>query len=294
MSKQLNLTHICIVCISDLHSLQLPSTLPPGDILIVAGDLTEGRPSHLLSRLEGLQGLKSQFRYIFVVGGNHDRALDDKCDSHDAALYNDLEERVRCREAFRTASGITYLENSGIEICLNRRTIKVWGSPGSLAATQRTCFGYIAGKDAQDLWAQIPTDTDILITHGPPLGYMDKDGLGCKDLREALWRIKPLAHVFGHIHEGHGSLILRYNQMQRDYEAAVSDWKMAITKNRTLENAGKYIPQHIRLSSRLPFPRLPHETEVMKEGLRQNQQETLLVNASIKSVPLFDPVVIQI
>lgn len=238
--------------------------------------------------------MKSQFRYIFVVWGNHDRALDDKCDSHDAAIYNDLEERVQCREAFRTASGITYLENSGLEIYLNGRTIKVWGSPGLLATAQRTCFGYIAGQDAQDLWAHIPTDTNILITHGPPLGYMDKDGLRCKDLREALWRIKPLAHVFGHIHEGHGSLILRYDQMQRGYEAAVSDWNMAITENRTLENAGKYIPQHLRLSSRLHFPRLPHEIEVIKEGLLQDQQETLLVNASIKSVPPFDPAVIQI
>jgi Icc-related predicted phosphoesterase len=293
ISKQLNPTLVRIVCISDLHSLQLPSSLPPGDILIVAGDLTEGRPSYLLSRLEELQGLTSQFLYILVVGGNHDRALDEKCDPHDTAIYNDIEERVQCRAAFRTASGINYLENNGVEIYLNRRTVKVWGSPGSLATTQRTCFGYTAGKDAQDLWAQIPADTNILITHGPPLGYMDKDGLGCEDLRKALWRIEPLAHVFGHVHEGHGSLVLRYDQMQKEYEAAVSDWK-AITENQTSGSVGIYIPRHLRLASGPPFPRLPERREVIKEGLLDSQQETLLVNASIKSVPPFDPVVIQI
>jgi 3',5'-cyclic AMP phosphodiesterase CpdA len=40
MSKQLDNAQVRIVCISDLHGLQLPSPLPPGDILVVAGDLT--------------------------------------------------------------------------------------------------------------------------------------------------------------------------------------------------------------------------------------------------------------
>jgi Icc-related predicted phosphoesterase len=291
MSKQLP---VRIVCISDLHNLQLPSTLPPGDILVVAGDLTEGRPSHLLSRLEELQALKSQFPHIFVVGGNHDRALDHNCDSHDAALYNDIEERVRCREAFRTASGINYLENSGVEIHCKGRIIKVWGSPGSLATTQRTCFGYAAGKDAHDLWARIPADTNILITHRPPLGYLDNDGLGCEDLRKALWRIKPWAHVFGHVHEGHGSLVLRYDQVQEEYEAAVSDWKVAVAENQTSENAGIYIPRPLRLANRPPFPRLPEKKEAVEEGLLRNEQETVLVNASINGVSPFDPIVIHV
>jgi hypothetical protein len=57
-------------------------------------------------------------------------------------LFNDMEERLQCCEAFRTASGINYLENSGVEIYLHGRTIKVWGLSGSLATTPQTCFGY--------------------------------------------------------------------------------------------------------------------------------------------------------
>lgn len=294
MSKQLSPTQVRIVCISDLHSLPLPSPLPRGDILIVAGDLTEGRPSHLLSRLDELQNLKPQFHYIFVIAGNHDRALDDKYDLRDGAIYDDIGERAECREAFRTASDIVYLENNGIEICLNGRTIKVWGSPGSLATTQHACFGYAAGKDAQDLWAQIPADTDILITHGPPLGYMDKCGLGCEELRKILWRVRPLAHVFGHVHEGHGSLVLRYDETQKNYEAAVSEWKVATVENQDSKGAGKYIPRHLHPGNRPPFPRFLAGREVIQKSSLWDEQETLLVNASIKGVPPLDPVVIQI
>lgn len=283
-----------IVCISDLHSLPLPSTLPPGDILTVAGDLTEGRPSQLLSRLKELQNLKSQFAFIFVIGGNHDRALDEKCDSHDAPIYDDYVEREECRRAFRTASDVIYLENSGVEICVNGRTLKLWGSPASLATTRQTCFGYTAREDAQDLWAQIPADTDILITHGPPLGYMDEDGFGCEELRRALWRVRPLAHIFGHIHEGHGSLVLQYDDIQKNYEAAVSNWKAAIMEDQASKTGGKYIPRHYSLANRPPFPRWPGGRDVIQEGLRQNERETILVNASVKSIPPFDPVVIQI
>lgn len=62
-------------------------------------------------------------------------------------------------------------------------------------------------------------DTDILITHGPPHGYGDKvertnwvngkrekeyEYVGCQELLEAIRRVKPQVHIFGHIHEGYG------------------------------------------------------------------------------------------
>ena len=56
----------------------------------------------------------------------------------------------------------------------------------------------------------IPTDTEILITHGPPLAFGDLskvggNSVGCEDLYNTVTeRIKPLYHVFGHIHEGYG------------------------------------------------------------------------------------------
>lgn len=71
----------------------------------------------------------------------------------------------------------------------------------------------------KEFYKQIPETTDILITHGPPLGILDKVDnpfipensdeprhAGCEALSEAIERIKPFYHMFGHIHEGYGTL----------------------------------------------------------------------------------------
>lgn len=53
----------------------------------------------------------------------------------------------------------------------------------------------------------IPDDTDVLITHTPPVGHGDlcSSGVraGCVELLTTVQkRVKPKYHVFGHIHEG--------------------------------------------------------------------------------------------
>ena len=53
----------------------------------------------------------------------------------------------------------------------------------------------------------IPSDTDILVTHTPPVGHGDLccSGVraGCVELLTTVQnRVKPKYHVFGHIHEG--------------------------------------------------------------------------------------------
>jgi hypothetical protein len=57
-------------------------------------------------------------------------------------------------------------------------------------------------------WRRIPTDTDVLVTHTPPMGHGDLVGyqsVGCADLlREVEDRVRPKLHVFGHVHEGYG------------------------------------------------------------------------------------------
>ena len=53
----------------------------------------------------------------------------------------------------------------------------------------------------------IPDDTDILVTHTPPVGFGDLccTGVraGCVELLNSVQRrIKPKYHIYGHIHEG--------------------------------------------------------------------------------------------
>lgn len=58
------------------------------------------------------------------------------------------------------------------------------------------------------MWSAIPSEIDLLITHGPPLDILDTDreGIhaGCPELRKRVLEIKPKTHIFGHIHNGYG------------------------------------------------------------------------------------------
>lgn len=54
---------------------------------------------------------------------------------------------------------------------------------------------------------QIPTGTDILITHQPPLGILDfskNRHYGNEKLLERIGIVKPKYHFFGHIHQAYG------------------------------------------------------------------------------------------
>ncbi|GMF30290.1 unnamed protein product [Phytophthora lilii] len=59
-------------------------------------------------------------------------------------------------------------------------------------------------------WTKIPSDVDVLMTHGPPHGILDLTftalHVGSEALlHEAVFRIRPRFHVFGHIHEAYGA-----------------------------------------------------------------------------------------
>lgn len=112
---------------------------------------------------------------------------------------------------------VIYLEDAMFEIpvpsCINNgspsaNSIKVWGSPYQPEFCN-WAFNLPRGEATRQKALEVPTETDILLTHGPPLGRGDRCSsggrAGCIDLlREVQARVKPSVHVFGHIHEGYG------------------------------------------------------------------------------------------
>ena len=83
---------------------------------------------------------------------------------------------------------------------------KVFGCPWSLPV-----WGVFQRNELElkVKYAQIPEDTDILISHGPPFGILDKvlegDNVGSKELLARVSELKKLKLVvFGHIHESSG------------------------------------------------------------------------------------------
>lgn len=83
--------------------------------------------------------------------------------------------------------------------------LRIYGSPWQ-PEYGNWAFNLDRGAPLKAKWDLIPEGVDILITHGPPKGFggQTREGdVGCDDLLEAVNRVKPLIHVFGHIHEGY-------------------------------------------------------------------------------------------
>lgn len=124
------------------------------------------------------------------VGGNHDTSI---------------ERRIYDKKSF-TDRGLIYLEHEDITI----DGLKIFGSPYT------PTFGEWSFMKARDkinrMWEHIPTDTDILVTHGPAKGVRDLseeyDGelkqCGDSSLMKWIFKHHPKAHLFGHIHNMEG------------------------------------------------------------------------------------------
>lgn len=176
-----------LVCISDTHGLHDSLTLPSGDVLLHAGDCTNRGTLAEVQAFLAWFAQVGDFRHRVLIAGNHDFAFEHSP-----------------REVRRMVpKKVTYLEDSGIKL----GGLKFWGSPYT-PWFHNWAFN-CRGEAIEPHWDKIPNDVDVLVTHGPPYGVMDKtlnDGqeVGCPFLKRALKRCQPRVHVFGHIHEGYG------------------------------------------------------------------------------------------
>ncbi len=51
--------------------------------------------------------------------------------------------------------------------------LKFYGSPWQ-PTFHNWAFNLDRGEEIKKVWDKIPNDTDVLITHGPPFGILDK------------------------------------------------------------------------------------------------------------------------
>lgn len=195
------------VCVSDTHNT-FPN-LPAGDVLIHAGDLTnQGSRSELQKTIEWLQS--TDFEVKIVVAGNHDVTLDKSFyEQYGSYFHNQTPQNAEeCRALFQHSS-LLYLKHETTTVKLKQAgtIFKIFGSPFS-PAHDLWAFGYTPGEAAQ-LWDQIPLDADVVVTHTPPKFHRDehskRGSIGCVALRETLWRVRPVLHVCGHVHESRGA-----------------------------------------------------------------------------------------
>lgn len=165
-----------ILHISDTHGCHRRlHDLPQADIVVHSGDFTmNGSEQEALDFMNWFCDLPYPQK-IFICG-NHDECLY-------GATIDGLDGNVH------------YLCNSGIEI----EGLKFYGVPMFMGdcITDRQTRHY----------ANIPDDTDILITHTPPFGILDFDdniNYGSEELLSRISVVRPRLNLFGHIHARHG------------------------------------------------------------------------------------------
>lgn len=172
-----------ITAVSDLHGYY--PKLPGGDLLIVAGDLT-GRGSTKEYSDFAEWYLAQDYRKKVFIAGNHDTCIESG-------------------EYYFNKDWLGYLQDSGTEF----EGLKIWGCPHSLhfEGINPHCMAFTGTerclKKKYDL---IPDDVDILVTHTPPFGILDRNyynkNCGSRSLLIALEnRIKPRLLICGHLHE---------------------------------------------------------------------------------------------
>mgnify|MGYP000887153520 CR=1 FL=1 len=180
------------VCLSDTHRHR-DIEIPSGDVLLYAGDDDINDTHNLINFTRFIKKMK--FKHYIMIAGNHDFLFEQQSFAREYLLENDI---IYLQDQFIVVDGI-----------------KIYGTPYT-----PTFYNWAFMEDEsklQNRFDSISNDIDVLITHGPARGYLDKvkddsDNLGSTSLTNKISHLKNLKyHVFGHIHGGYGMMIPHYN-----------------------------------------------------------------------------------
>jgi Icc-related predicted phosphoesterase len=167
-----------------------PSVFPAGDILIHAGDMTNGGTVDELNIVNQWFGTITQYRHKYVIGGNHDICL------HDPNIGRSV------------LTNVTYLDDELVEV----GGVKIYFSPTNFMLS----MGWFGVPDQKERCERIPEGIDILVTHGMPYGILDllpdfdsdhgkaNTPGGSQDLLKRVKEVNPKYHIFGHLHDRYG------------------------------------------------------------------------------------------
>jgi Icc-related predicted phosphoesterase len=159
--------------------------IPDGDLLLYAGDMTGRGDWDALKDFNDWLGTLPHEEKIAICG-NHDFCFEWDNELSRKAMTNCI-----------------YLQEESTVV----NGLKIYGAPHQ-PWFYDWAFNVQRGEELAKIWAKIPEDTDVLITHGPPFGYGDKvrsgERVGCEDLMKRIEVVQPKLHVFGHIHEDRG------------------------------------------------------------------------------------------
>jgi predicted phosphohydrolase len=217
-----------ILIISDTHGDDLTHN-PTGtfDVAIHRGDLTEeSKLEEFRTSLNLMLDIQAPLK--LVIAGNHDFSMDtpvfknklaDNITPEDASIvkstYGDFcEARAMFETEATRAAGLVFLDEGNHTFQLaNGASLSVYASPYTASKSCTWGFQYRPSED--HVW-DIKPNTDIVITHSPPHGFLDytenKTRAGIPSLFAAVAHAKPKMHCFGHIHEAWGAKFVAWRE----------------------------------------------------------------------------------
>ena len=185
---------VSILHVSDTHSLHRSTgKLPDADIFIHSGDVAKvGSDAELGDFNDWLGSIKQKYKHMFVIAGNHD-FWDTNWRLNRGWLADTEAQHPGYFQSKITNAKVLNHELAEV------MGLKIWG------AGWHARRGDSKSGNAYD---DIPPGIDILVTHDAPFGIFDMTGGGhwgsSHQLLDAIYRIKPKVHLFGHIHEQRG------------------------------------------------------------------------------------------
>ena len=175
-----------LLCMSDTHFDEDAVQKDTCDIFVHAGDfLGNGTLVEFLSFVNEIRD-KIKYKYAILCPGNHDWICE-----RDVSL---------CRGILNKNEFLL------IDDAINLFNLKMY----SCSYTPIFYDWAFMKKESElkEIFKRIPDDTDVLITHGPAYGILDKNYrgncCGSHALLERIQEVKPKLHIFGHIHQSYG------------------------------------------------------------------------------------------
>ncbi|KAB8229710.1 metallophosphatase domain-containing protein [Aspergillus alliaceus] len=296
---------IRVVCVSDTHSQRCD--IPYGEILIHAGDLSlNGSAVEIQDTINWLKSLPHPHKV--VICGNSDRFFDACSRIPDDATYS-----VSSLRRERTAScqpphmmfdwgEIHYLQQTSVSLTFPgsfsdvQRQVNIYGAPQvPLCGGPENAFQYPVDHDP---WrGNIPESTDILVTHTPPKFHLDwyqGSPEGCPFLLQELWKIRPLLHVFGHVHTAYGVERVHWDSSQGWWER----YCLGLSKLSGISCTELFQPQLLWDAAMVLLSAIFTVAKEMVGPRRNERSSTLMVNAACMDGDGLslsnDPIVVEI
>ena len=170
------------------------------DLVIVAGDFAPLEGWSYVDLCNQVDWVKRQFckwcaaypktRFI-VIPGNHD-------------LFAQRPDELA---KIKWPKNTTFLVDSAVKV----NGLKIYGTPWVPYINGYWAFEEMYPDQLNERFGLIPSDTDILITHSPPMLSREKVDIsidnnsphfGSTDLTDVIMRVRPRRHFCGHIHTG--------------------------------------------------------------------------------------------